>query len=227
MASNVRTLIGDLIYLRDEGGSWGREHFSMSVWNGGRAMRSVTEFDDRKVLRDACWSVGPNWEAREGYTREVIDGRFVAESWISVDGDTVECQARTDQLGRVSQRLSVGRTTDYLGLHTILADCLVAAPRGCSEAGAEKPIVCVTNSVADYGMGGYCAQAVTPLVTYVGRETVEVQAGRLEGEHFRVRWSDYVPAYSNFWVTPGDFIPLRLRGASGPVSYELARLEER
>lgn len=223
----MRTLTGSIDCLRDDGPEWGREHFSMTDWGGGRSMRSVTEFDDRKVLREASWSVAADWSPRDSFTREVIDGAFKASSWFRVDGEHVDCEAETAVMGRMSQRLAVGRPVGFLGLHTILADCSVAAPRGCTEPGVEEPIVCVTNSVGDYGVGGYYAQAVTPLVTYVGTEAVEVRAGRFDGEHFRVRWSDITPAYADFWVTQGDFLPLRLRGAFGPVSYELAGLTVR
>jgi hypothetical protein len=220
-----KTMSGHIVHLRDGGEPWGRERFSMSVWDKGRVMRAVTEFDDRQVMREASWSVGPDWSAREAFTREVIGGEFIAQCWFRVDGNVVECEAYSQAMGRVSQRLEVGRRVDYLGLHTILADVLVAAARGCSEAGAEWPITCVTNSVGVYGVGGYYAQAAAPRVTYVGPEDIEVRAGQFRGEHFRVRWSDLTPHYSDFWVTQGDFLPLRLLGAFGPVSYELVALD--
>jgi hypothetical protein len=220
-----KTLSGHVVHLKKGGEQWGRERFSMSVWDRGRVMRAVTEFDDRQVMREASWSVGPDWSAREAFTREIIAGEFVAQCWFRVDGTAVECEAFSQAMGRVSQRLEVGRPVDYLGLHTILADVLVAAARGCTEPGMEKPITCVTNSVGDYGVGGYYAQAVSPLVTYVGPEDITVRAGHFLGEHFRVRWSDLTPHYSDFWVTQGDFLPLRLLGAFGPVSYELAGID--
>ena len=49
-------------------------------------------------------------------------------------------------------------------------------------------------------------------------------AGEFDALHFRVRWSDQVPKYSDFWVHREFFVPLRLLGASGEVSYELAEL---
>jgi hypothetical protein len=220
-----KTLTGRIVHLKEGGEQWGRERFSMSVWDKGRAMRAVTEFDDRKVMREASWSVGADWSAREAFTREVIDGELMSHCWFRVDGETVDCEAFSKAMGRVSQRLEVGRRVDYLGLHTILADVLVAAARGCTEPGVEKPVTCVTNSVGDYGVGGYYAQAVSPLVTYIGPDEIDVRAGRFTGEHFRVRWSDLTPHYSDFWVTQGDFLPLRLLGAFGPVSYELAELD--
>ena len=57
---------------------------------------------------------------------------------------------------------------------------------------------CVTQSTADYGLGGYGIHLVPPLVTYVGREAVDVAAGTFQGLHFRVRWSDQVPEVLRF-----------------------------
>lgn len=221
-----RTVIGHVAHLRDGGEQWGRENFSMTVWDKGRLMNSTTEFDDRAVLRNASWSVDADWRPREAVSREFMAGEAIASCWFRIDGTAVECEAFTKQLGRISQRLETGRSVDYFGMHTILGDVLVAAARGTADPGVEKPVTCVTNSVAEWGMGGYHAHCVTPLVTYVGTEPVEVRAGSFDGEHFRVRWSDLVPHYADFWVTQGDFLPLRLNGAFGPVSYELAALQE-
>lgn len=225
MPVRPRTIKGHVVHLREGGEQWGRENFSMSVWDKGRIMRAATEFDDRKVLRDSNWSVYADWTPREAFTREVIDGELIAHCWFRVDGQNVDCETFTKQMGRVSQRLDCGKRVDYLGLHTILADVLVSAARGTTEPGVEKSITCVTNSLADYGAGGYYAQCVSPLVTYVGSGEVEVRAGKFEGENFRVRWSDLVPHYSDFWVLKEHFIPLKLQGAFGPVHYELAELD--
>lgn len=225
MPTRPKTISGRIVHLREDDEEWGREHFSMSVWDKGRVMRSAIEFDDRKVLRDANWSVDERWTPREAFSREIVDGDLIAHCWFRVEGTAVESETWTKPMGRVSQRLECGKRVDYLGMHTILADVLVAAARGCRDAGVEASLTCVTNSLADYGMGGYYAQAVSPLVTYVGPDEVQVRAGTFAGEHFRVRWSDLTPHYSDFWVTQEDFLPLRLRGAFGPVSYELAEID--
>jgi hypothetical protein len=225
VASAPQTISGRLVYLRDNGQEWGRERFSMTRHAGGRTYRAVTEFDDRKVLRDTNWSLSNDWLPQEGFGREIVDGVKQAHSWYRVAGAVVECEAYTLQLGRVSQTLVAPTPVRHLGLHSILADVLVAAARGFTDAGIERAVCCVTNSTADYGIGGYLACAVAPLVTYVGSESLRVRAGAFAAERFLVRWSDQVPKYSSFWVTRDHCLPLRLIGASGPVSYELCQLE--
>ncbi|MFT4054310.1 MAG: hypothetical protein QM681_07365 [Novosphingobium sp.] len=218
-------LSGRVVHLKEGDEEWGREAFTMSVWDKGRLMNATIEFDDRKVLRNATWSVDGDWNPIEAQTREFVDGDLKAHCWFRVDGTAVEAEVFSQEAGRFSQRLETGRRIDYLGMHTILADVLVAAACGTADPGVEKPVTCVTNSISEWGMGNYRAHCVTPLVTYVGREEITVRAGSFEAEHFKVRWSEFVPEYADFWVTPGDYLPLRLQGSFGPVRYELAGLD--
>jgi hypothetical protein len=225
MTALYQTIRGHIVYLKEGGREWGREAFCLTAHACGRSVQSAMELDDFKVFREANWSLSAQWQPRDGFLRETVDGSTVAHNWYRVDGSVVECEGFTRQLGRISQRLDAGSPIGHLGLHTIVADCMVAAVRGVQDPGVEKKVTCVTSSVADYGLGGYAAYAVAPLVTYLGCESIEVRAGRFEAEHFMVRWSDFVPAYSHFWVLREHFLPLRLKGASGPVSYELAAID--
>ncbi|PNU03352.1 hypothetical protein [Novosphingobium guangzhouense] len=218
-------LSGRVVHLKEGDEEWGREAFTMSVWDKGRLMNATIEFDDRKVLRNATWSVDGAWNPIEAQTREFVDGDLKAHCWFRIDGTAVEAEIFSQEAGRFSQRLEAGKRIDYLGMHTILADVLVAAACGTADPGVEKPVTCVTNSTSEWGMGHYRAHCVTPLVTYIAREEITVRAGAFEAEHFKVRWSEFVPEYADFWVTPGDYLPLRLQGSFGPVRYELAQID--
>ena len=165
-----------------------------------------------------------DWLPLEGFVRDVVHGRTQMHGCFLVAGNEVRCEAWTAQSGHLSRQLVAPGPVEHLGLHNVVADCLVGACRGATSPGEEFPVRCVTQSTADYGLGGYGIHLVPPLVTYVGREAVDVAAGTFQGLHFRVRWSDQVPKYSDFWVSD-DFVPLRLLGASGDVSYELFELD--
>lgn len=224
MSSPSLTVTGRIVFLKEGGDRWGRESFSMTEHADGRTFRACMKMDDYDTFREANWSMSLDWAPLEGFARETVRGETVAHSWFRMDGNAVECEAYTKQLGRVSQRLNAGERVQHFGPHVLLSDCMVSSARRCTEPGVEKKIVCVTNSVADYGRGGYMAHVVHPLVTYLGREPIKVVAGEFEAEHFAVRWSDAVPTYSHFWVLGKYFLPLRLKGAWGPVSYELAEI---
>jgi hypothetical protein len=219
------TIRGRIACLDRERRVWGRERFDLSLGAAQRVLRTVTEFDDRGVLRDANWTLSNDWLPLEGFVRDVVHGRTVMHGCFRVAGSEVSCEAWTAESGRVSRRIEAPGPIEHLGLHSLVSDCLVGARRGPTEAGVERVVRCVTQSTADYGLGGYGIHLVPPRVTYVGREPVAVQAGRFEALRFRVRWSDQVPKYSDFWVRE-DFVPLRLLGASGDVSYELFEIED-
>lgn len=223
--SAVPVVRGRIACLDRERRAWGSERFDISGGARQRVLRTVTGFHDRGVLRDANWTLTPDWLPLEGFVRDIVHDRCEMHGCFRVAGNEVSCEAWTAESGRVSKRLEAPGPVEHLGLHSIVADCLVGAHRGPTSPGVERAVRCITQSTADYGLGGYGIHLVPPLVTYVGREPVEVQAGRFEGLHFRVRWSDQVPKYSDFWVRD-DFVPLRLLGASGDVSYELFELEE-
>jgi hypothetical protein len=217
-----RTTVGRLVYLRESGEEWGRELISVTQHGAGRTYRAVCEFDDRQVLRDANWLMSNSGAPLEGFCREIVAGVMQAHSWYRISGAVVECETFTREAGRVSQTLVAPSPVQHLGVHCLLSDVMVSAARGFTDAGVERAVSCITNSVGAYGVGGYLAYAVTPLVTYLGSETITVPAGTMAAEHFKVRWSDQVPKYSDFWVTRDHCLPLRLIGAWDPVVYELA-----
>jgi hypothetical protein len=220
----MRTISGKIAYLDAAREHWGREEFSISVHRRGRTVRAVSELDDARILRDTNWTLSSDWKPLEGFVRVSIDDAIEAHSWFNIDGATVECEAVTRELGRVSQRLESSKPIDFLGFHALTGDALISAARGCVDQGVEKALTCVTNSFAGYGEKGLIAMLATPRVTYLGPERISVIAGEFAAEHFKVRWSDVVPTYSHFWVHGPDYLPLRLMGASGPVSYELSEL---
>lgn len=223
-AQPIRTITGRLVFLKDGGGEWGRENFSVTEHEVLRTYRSCMEMDDYDIFRETNWSMTREGLPLEGFSRETVDGETTAHSWYRLTDGLAEVESWSKEGGRKSHRLPVTGRITHLGLHALMNDCMVSAARGCTDAGVEKPALCLTNSSDGYGRGADSPSIVEPLVTYLGSEPVTVRAGTFEGEHFQVRWSDDVPTYSHFWVLKDCFIPLRLYGASGPVSYELSDL---
>lgn len=226
MSAVLRRISGTIAYLDEARQAWGRETFSVSIHGQGRTVRAVSELDDAGILRDTNWALDTQWRPREGFVRVSIGGHTAGHSWFRIDGSTVECEAVTRELGRVSQRLDAGGPVDFLGFHALCGDTLVSAARGLGASGVERKLTCVTNSLAGYGEKGLIAMTAHPLVTYLGPERIKVLAGEFDAQHFAVRWSEVVPTLSHFWVHGADFIPLRLQGASDPVVYELQTLEQ-
>ncbi len=223
--SHAKTITGRLAYLRPDGPEWGQERLSVTQHAHGRTYRSCMEMDGYDIHREANWSMTLDGKPLEGFSRETEHGVTVAHNWYRIDGEAAEFESFSVEKGRRSSRISARLPIGHLGLHVILSDCMVSAGRGLSDVGIEKPVICLANSLDGYGRGATEAFFVEPLVTYHGTERIEVRAGIFDGEHFAVRWSDAVPKTSHFWVLKDWFIPLRLEGASDPVTYELAELD--
>jgi hypothetical protein len=220
----VGVVTGRIVFLDAQGREWGGERFDVGTHGEERLFSAVSEFRDRGLRRDTQWVVARDGTPREGFVRDRLQGRTVMQSCIRIAGNVAESSLWAEEGGWQQQRVESPRPVAHLGLHSLLADVQVALKRGPTDAGVERPVVCVTASMADYGLGGYGLHVVPPLVTFVGPARVAVRAGGFDAEHYRVRWSDQVPKYSDFWVTPGSFVPLRLLGASGDVSYELEEI---
>lgn len=225
MALPSRTITGRIAYLSADGTSWGRESFSVSVHDAGRVIRAVSELDDVGLLRDTNWSLSSQWAPLEGFVRTIAKGATTSHSWFNIADREVEYQGFTAQLGRVSQKLVAPGRIEFLGFHALVGDGFIAAARGRTDPGAEKTIICATNSFAAYGDEGLTALVGMPRVTYCGSERISVAAGTFDSEHFIVRWSDAMPSPSEFWVLPEEYVLLRMIGAIEEARYELVDID--
>jgi len=221
-----RRLAGKILYLDADGREWGRENFSDSVHAGSsRTRRALCEMDDARLLREASWSLGPDWRAREGFVRNTRAGQTIGSCWYRIEDRTVECEGVTADHGRVSRRLAAERPIELLGMHPLSGDCIAAMARGCDAPGEERPIVCAANSVSYLGDEGLDVLLIEPLVTFIGAEQTTVRAGSFDALHYTIRWTDHVPLLTHFWIEPADCLPLLTVLPDNGERYELVSLE--
>lgn len=199
---------GRILYLELDGREWGRETFSATLHDHGRTLRAVCEMDDARLHRDVNWSVGHDWRPRDGFVRVMRDGLTIGSVWYGIDGPNAECEGITQEHGRVSRRVGAPGPILFLGTHPLTGDSSIAAVRGKSDPGKEVPILSAVNSLAPLGDEGLDLMLLEPLVTYVGPEALTVAAGTFQAERYAIRWSDQVPAVTNFWVSGPDYLPL-------------------
>jgi hypothetical protein len=226
MPFKPRTLRGQIHHMRGDE-QFGRENFSMSVFDKGRVIRSAIEFDDLKVLRDATWSVDAQWKPQECFFRELIDGELIAHHWWKVAGTQVDCEAWTKQMGRVSQVFERGAEVQTFSLHTLMSDVFATVARGVDAPGVERLVTGVNNSIGHYGTAHYYAMPHAPMVTFAGYEMLTVPAGTFEAALFKIRWSEKMVEPCDYYVMKDHFIPLQLRGSyEASIVYHLAQFEE-
>lgn len=217
--TTVRRHAGRIHYRRD-GQVLGREDFSIDVRGDGRSIRAYCEMEEGALTRDAGWTLDAAHLPVEGQVRVVQHGALVGSSWYRFTTQETECEALTAQQGRVSQRLP-GRA-QYLGLHPLVGDGMIALARGRDAPGEERQIPSVTCSYDLKGESALVALPITIGVRYIGSQQVEVPAGRFRGEHYELRWQPHWPP-ARLWVLGDDAVFLRLCWEVSGLDSQLVR----
>lgn len=216
----LRRHAGRIHYVRDAD-VVGREDFAIDVRGNGRSIRAYCEMEEGALTRDAGWTLDAAHHPVEGHVRVVQDGELVGSSWYCFDGDVTQCEALTARRGRISQRLDV--RAQYLGLHPLVGDGMIALVRGRDAPGEERMVESVTCS---YDIKGESSLVALPLrigVRYVGPAEVEVPAGRFAADRYELRWQPHWPA-AHLWVHGEDAVFLRLRWEVSGLDSQLVRL---
>jgi len=204
-----RTVSGEVSYKRGDVGERGREWFILHAHpNGRRVVRATCEMDDEKLVRDTSWTVDEKWHPIEGHVRCVIDGQLAGSTWYKFDGNVVTCEAQTAQHGRVSQQRTSDRPYEFLGLHPLIGDGLIAAVRGRDRPGEERVINSITCSYSPNGEKDLLALPIEIGLTYLGPEKLTVPAGTFDAQRFGIRWRQEWPP-ADYWVFGEDYIFLK------------------
>lgn len=215
---------GTVDYVRNDGVATGREWFSLHHHPGGRVVRAMCQMNDEALIRDTTWTLDQGWRPIDGHVRVILDGRIVGSTWFRFDGATVRCEGRTASHGDISQLRASDRPYEFLGLHALVADGLVAAVRGRNLPGTERIIHGITCSYSRNGETELLALPIDIGVIYVGREHVTVPAGIFDADRFAVRWRSEWPA-ADYWVTGDDFVFLKSSWTVSGLTCLLTSLE--
>jgi hypothetical protein len=199
-----RAYSGRISYKHPDGSERGREWFSATAHDNGRAVRALCEIYAERLVRDVSWSLDAAFNPIEGYVRIVEDSKVTGSSWFNFNNDAVDCEAVTTAYGRVSQRVRSHAPLRFLGLHPLFGDGLLAAPRGIERPGDEDVINSVTCSFSVNGESGLIAHPQSVGVRYLGEEEVTVPAGTFLARHYQFRWQSWW-APADYWVFGDDY----------------------
>lgn len=215
---------GRIAYMR-EGRETGRERFERYVHGPGglQTLRAFCEMDDFALTRDVSYLLDSTFRPINAFCRVIAAGEVKGTTLFLLDGDAVECEGRTLTEGRVSQRIVAPGAADYLGLHPLVGDALVAVARGTSRIGEFLPVPGATNSISPNGDEGLLAQPVTIDAAYLGEEEVTVPAGTFQARRYALRWSPQWPP-ADLWVSGDEALFVRLSWDMVGAVYELVEL---
>lgn len=199
---------GQIVYNHADGVK-GHERFGIDVRaDGTRTIRAYCEMGEGDLTRDASWTLDVAHRPVEGHVRVVQDGKLTGSSWYYLKGEETHCESLTAKLGRTSQVLP-GRC-DYLGLHPLVGDGMIALAVGTEKPGVRQVVPSVTCSYDVNGETSLVALPIDIAVTYVGAEELEVPAGRFTAHRYALQWQPHWPA-ANLWVHGEDALFLRLQ----------------
>jgi hypothetical protein len=246
MSMPHRTIRGRILYTSRkrgrEGAQRGDERFTITHHaDGTRTLRATCEiWDPPPVLRDVTLTLGADYAPRDAFVRLTVDDRFVGSAWFLFGEHEASCEGHTRTEGRFSQRLSLAQRAPAFGAHPIQSDAWLT--RLVPDRPTTQPVPRQTRillpSVDHRGATGPML-ATHPGVTiqFVGRESIEVPAGRFEALHYRfIEGSEDETVSRNapgehppydLWCTADDDRILLRSIATGymQTQYELASLE--
>jgi hypothetical protein len=213
---------GRIAYFGPDGPT-GREWFESVSHAGGRTLRAFCEMDDAGLTRDVTYALDPRSRPLDAHVRVTQGGRVTGTTLFVVEPDAVRCLGRTVDHGDVAQRFPLDEPLEYLGLHPLVGDALIATCRGTDRPGEFVPVRGVTNSYSPNGELGLLAMPIAIDVAYVGRESIAVAAGPFDADRYALRWQPQWPA-ADLWVLPPLGIFLRLTWSLIGARYELVEL---
>lgn len=223
-----RSYRGKMLYITDGIGEMGREYFSVTVQpDGERTLRAQCEMDDDRLLRDVVLTVDGQWRPVDAFLRLTVEERLVGSSWFRFEGSQAECQGYTAAEGRVAQALDHATEIECFGTHSLHGDAwLVARLRRHTGALEDFPLATYASSILANGGSG---PVLVPLgkgfsrIHDLGREIIEVPAGRFDTHHVRID----VPGVDDFdiWAHGDDCVPAKLLSHGLKQTYLLTELE--
>ena len=230
-----RTIRGKIRYAFESGEETGREWFTTTIHSdGGRTIRTLTEMDDRGVLRDATLTVDKDWYPLDCFARVVVHDCFVGTGWFRFTEKVAEGEIYLADGGRITQRWPLDKKVAIFGPHAVANDVWQIAQLDRSRPGVIQSAGprLWTSPLPDggdgpligYGFRGTRELGVVDLV-YVGQEEITVPAGTFLCEHANVvRPGESEPI--EFWATGENLTFVRLRFPHLGQLYELVEYED-
>lgn len=224
----IQGLISYRLGTPDAQGDWfGREHFSVSLFdNGTRTLRAVCEFEDVGLVRDVTYTLDDEFRPLEAYVRVAFPAKPVGSGWFRFTERSAEGEAFTAAEGRVRQRFELSERVRAFGTHPICSDMLRLAHLRTDRQGEEQVLShCMNSSGLSYGESGPLLSPRSYRYVHRGRESVATEAGRFDTQAFEWKVRDGKTLL--LWTLKPHHLPVRLYFPEGSKIYDLVSLTVR
>jgi hypothetical protein len=224
--SGVIEAVGDNVGLR------GTERFSVSVApDGSRTLHATCEIFDRSVSKDIVYSVDASWRPIDAYVRLIKNGSLFGTGWFRFSDTHAELESWNRELGRVSQRIELDRPLRTFGPHPLSCDVwhLAAFDHARGER-VQRMHDTMLSSLEHDGCSGPMLHPLEFGIEYIGRERIEVRAGKFEVDRYQFRLEGALPKehpLEELWCIPEEFVIVKIRvGGYLATTYELVEYHD-
>lgn len=224
----IQGLISYRLGTPETQGAWfGREHFSVSLFeNGMRTLRAVCEFEDVGLVRDVTYTLDAAFRPLECYVRVAFQTKPVGSGWFRFTETSAEGEAFTAGEGRVRQRFELSEPVRAFGTHPICSDMLRLAHLRTEVPGAEQVLTnCMNSSGLSYGESGPLLSPRSYRYVHRGPQSITTEAGRFDAQAFE--WKVREGKTLLLWTLKPDHLPVRLYFPEGGKIYDLVSLTVR
>ena len=225
----LRTYSGCIAYRHDRHGETGREHFSVSVFAGGRTVRATCELDDADLLRDVTYSIDEAWRPLDAYVRLSVRDCVRGAAWYRFTDDGIECEQWNATAGRSTQFVSLPRRARLFAPHPLVVDGWQGRAYDLgSGPGRQRLTHCANSSSTPDGSTGPLACVVYKDLEYLGRARIRTSAGTFDCRHMKIHpvmgeMAAWPPL--EFWAAGEDWLLVRMRWELLESTYELVEIQ--
>ena len=209
---------------------WGIEDWSVTTDADGNMTLEVhceMAHDGKNVVRATTLSVDQDFQPLDAFVRIWNQGHCTGTGWFRFNEGLAECEAWTQEKGRITQREDYRSPLRGFGVHALIGDGWLAAPCDLSQgAGTDfyfgKNLI---HSLDHLGATGPEIETTTSGLRYKGQEQVTVPAGTFECDRFEIVGivNDHPPY--DFWITTGG-LRLYVKGTVAGYMDSVFLLEE-
>lgn len=218
-----RTVRGRLTYRGPDGNERGREWFHITrAPNGSRTMRTVSEIDDSKILRDVTLTVDSAWKPLDCFVRISVANESLGTAWFQFDETEATAELSSPDLGKVRQILPTQGRAPMFGAHQVVGDGWQAGLLDPQDPGPTRIEGILLSSILPNGASAPMLAQTSMVAERIGPERIKVPAGEFDTVQYR--FSPDGLAVEDLWVIPEDFLLVRSTWGHYGTTYELAEL---
>jgi hypothetical protein len=221
---SISLVAGRIAYRNAAGAETGHERFELVSHSGGHVLRALCDMAAIDLLRDVTLAMDANWRPIDGFCRIIKHGTRAAASCFALTPASVDITTFLGDDTCLHQHIALSAPLDYLGLHPLQGDALIAQIRGTSAPGTFISIAAVTNSISPNGDEGLTGTTTTIDVAYLGDESLTVTAGTFAARRYQLRWRSDWPA-ADMWIEAATGVFLLMRWTMIEDWYELTALQ--